>query len=546
MPTWNQDDFADGPNEDYWKKFAAEHSSGASFNAPPPRSAWDVFMDSIHNAMSSAGGGLNAVFVRGNERAREEDLIRQYGSDHNQSPAEIDATLKQNKEQRATSIKETRASRELRMSDEQRRRSRGGSVGAKAAEIAGDILGDINPTYAIGGGGSSALARIIGMGGVTGANDLVGQGDEFRQGISDHIDPLRVLESAAGGMILQGGGEAAAKVIGYVASRMNISAGARMGNYGELLRTMMNLEGGGTIANPKISPKGAKGPAQVMDATARDPGYGIKPWDGKTEADRFRVGTQYLAALNHEFGGDSAKVLAAYNAGPNAVKHLIRVHGDDWAAHLPGETKKYISSDLRKMGKEVGPENLGQPDIVAGEQPSIDAQANANQKLAPTVDDLAASVPHIKMKGFSLKMQNGLMLSYDPEFDKAFVQRTSADGFGNRGAEIHDIAGARNARENKMNDGVIDENLDMAHKISRGIDSGHITPEHLPNITAARDNIQGILDDFHDSLSPEQRAKVEDNLNILNHSLDKLGEPIADKVPMDFEVFSREDDWAYP
>jgi hypothetical protein len=37
-----------------------------------------------------------------------------------------------------------------------------------------------------------------------------------------------------------------------------------------------DLEGGGTYEHPRVSPKGAVGPQQVMPATARDPGFHIR------------------------------------------------------------------------------------------------------------------------------------------------------------------------------------------------------------------------------------------------------------------------------
>jgi hypothetical protein len=123
-----------------------------------------------------------------------------------------------------------------------------------------------------------------------------------------------------------------------------IRSGASKSNYGDLVGVIQNLEGGGTLAHPKTSKKGAMGVMQVMPDTARAPGFGIRPWDGKSQADLARVGKQYAAALNHKYGGDTAKVLAAYNAGPGRVDTAIAKHGDNWLSHLPKETKKYVAN----------------------------------------------------------------------------------------------------------------------------------------------------------------------------------------------------------
>jgi hypothetical protein len=110
-----------------------------------------------------------------------------------------------------------------------------------------------------------------------------------------------------------------------------------------------DLEGGGTLANPKRSPKGALGPQQVMPDTARDPGFNIRPWNGKTQADLARVGRQYSAAMMDKYNGDATKVLAAYNGGPGRVDHLIKKYGADWHEHLPQETRDYVAKGIRKL-----------------------------------------------------------------------------------------------------------------------------------------------------------------------------------------------------
>jgi soluble lytic murein transglycosylase-like protein len=63
------------------------------------------------------------------------------------------------------------------------------------------------------------------------------------------------------------------------------------------------------------SPAGAKGLMQLMPATAR--GLGVTdtsdPWQN------LAGGTKYLRQLMDRFDGDVTKVVAGYNAGPNAV-----------------------------------------------------------------------------------------------------------------------------------------------------------------------------------------------------------------------------------
>lgn len=84
-----------------------------------------------------------------------------------------------------------------------------------------------------------------------------------------------------------------------------------------------------SAGNPRaVSPKGAQGLMQIMPETARDPGFGVTPlqgWDGinpmtASAEEQMRFGNDYLNAMSKHFGGDVAKTLAAYNAGPGAVQ----------------------------------------------------------------------------------------------------------------------------------------------------------------------------------------------------------------------------------
>lgn len=101
--------------------------------------------------------------------------------------------------------------------------------------------------------------------------------------------------------------------------------------------------------NPNaVSPKGARGLMQVMPATARDPGFGLRPSNG-TQADDVRLGREYRRKMQKRYGGDPAKMWGAYNAGPGRIDALIQRHGGDWLRHAPRETQNYVAQNLRLM-----------------------------------------------------------------------------------------------------------------------------------------------------------------------------------------------------
>lgn len=102
--------------------------------------------------------------------------------------------------------------------------------------------------------------------------------------------------------------------------------------------------------SPVTSPKGAKYAMQVMPSTARSPGFGIAPAKDDTPAEFNRVGREYLQIMHRRYGGDPAKMWAAYNAGPGTVDQAIRAHGPSWFNALPQETQSYVARNLRALG----------------------------------------------------------------------------------------------------------------------------------------------------------------------------------------------------
>lgn len=81
----------------------------------------------------------------------------------------------------------------------------------------------------------------------------------------------------------------------------------------QLVAAVAQTESGGR--QEAISPAGAIGVMQLMPETAA--GLGVNPYD---KQQNIEGGAKYLREMMDTFGGDVQKAVAAYNAGPQAVK----------------------------------------------------------------------------------------------------------------------------------------------------------------------------------------------------------------------------------
>lgn len=114
------------------------------------------------------------------------------------------------------------------------------------------------------------------------------------------------------------------------------NAATRYGLNPNLFERQINKESG---FNPSaVSPAGAEGIAQFMPSTAA--AMGVNPWN-PTSA--LYGAARLMSQLSHQFGGNYAQALAAYNAGPGAVHGAINAGGSNWYSYLPSETRNYVS-----------------------------------------------------------------------------------------------------------------------------------------------------------------------------------------------------------
>jgi membrane-bound lytic murein transglycosylase MltF len=99
------------------------------------------------------------------------------------------------------------------------------------------------------------------------------------------------------------------------------------------------------------SQAGAEGLMQFMPRTWRAYGRG-SPFNPDDATRAARIYLDYLQL----FGGSLAKMLSAWNSGPNHVLRLIRRWGeDDWSYHLPPQTEHFVTTVLRGLDSKCSP-----------------------------------------------------------------------------------------------------------------------------------------------------------------------------------------------
>lgn len=145
--------------------------------------------------------------------------------------------------------------------------------------------------------------------------------------------PLRQVRARSGFGGGSAGASANATPVGSTSARYveHVKAAAAKYNLPEaLLFAVMAVE---SNFNPDaVSNKGATGLMQLMPGTARDMYVG----DVYDPVDNIEGGARYLRILANQYRGDMVKTLAAYNAGPEAVR---RAGGD--VPDIP-ETRAYV------------------------------------------------------------------------------------------------------------------------------------------------------------------------------------------------------------
>ena len=150
---------------------------------------------------------------------------------------------------------------------------------------------------------------------------------------------------------------------------------------------------------PETSQGTAKGAAQALDSTARDPGYGVAPLKNQFDLeDSVRFGAEYLAMNLKKFGGDYELALAGYHSGPSRVEKLLAQGKNilDMSEQFPN-TVKHVDKVLGKRN-----EKGIRPFLVAGPTVNDEAESDlANIAFENMTDEDIVMAQEVKPSGIT-------------------------------------------------------------------------------------------------------------------------------------------------
>lgn len=136
---------------------------------------------------------------------------------------------------------------------------------------------------------------------------------EMDKNVVSAAGKAHTVQSAQGATAVQQAEKSRSDVSDPELARTIHAAAAKYAVDPKLVSAVAEVESGGNQG--AVSSAGAVGVMQLMPETAA--GLGVNPYDMKSNVEG---GTKYLREMLDTFDGDVKKAVAAYNAGPNAVK----------------------------------------------------------------------------------------------------------------------------------------------------------------------------------------------------------------------------------
>lgn len=245
-----------------------------------------------------------------------------------------------------------------------------------------------------------------------------GRGADYSRGVAEsqvlQTERASVLPSylARRGAIEYGGavmGEASDAIVGARTAVSGAISGAR-----NVYDFIAGEESGGRDYDAQgrviTSPTGAKGRMQVLDSTARDPGFNVTPArDGSLE-ERARVGRDLYDAMYKRYGSHD-KAMAAYTDGAGTLDKAIEQHGSDWLTAMPMQAQNRVAAwrefQRGSQGLGEGATGFTRNGVSYGQTPTTVVQVNIDAKVNSQQASATVSVPGGASASQQINVGNG-------------------------------------------------------------------------------------------------------------------------------------------
>lgn len=259
-----------------------------------------------------------------------------------------------------------------------------GKTAAGAATLAGQFSGAMTDPQNFVNAGSSVLKRALVQGGVNAAGDVQTQASDVGAGIQDEWKPLQTVTAGAFGAALSGAGDAAAAAGRQFKAVKDFNPMAHHGpaSHADVWDNLIAQESGGDQS--AVSPKGARGVAQIMPDTARyvagrlgQPRLATLAFEDSDEgrAANELLGRAYYDEQLQNFGGDHILASAAYNAGPGRVRAWVKAFGKPSEIGAQAFVDRIPFAETQDYVRNVARSYLGTPPEPAARAPEPAAQA---------------------------------------------------------------------------------------------------------------------------------------------------------------------------